>query len=334
MNRIELNTPLDMHLHIRDGEMMQNVLPFSSSVFSGALIMPNLQPPITSKELLLNYKERIEKAQKFNNFKPYLSLFFKKDYDFNFLQELKDDILVVKLYPSGVTTNSDDGVVSVNLDEVGETLSAMEKLGILLSVHGETNGITFEREAEFIPTYKLLAKNFPKLKIIMEHISDRRTVSLLDEFPNLFATVTLHHLIFTLDDLLGGSLKPHLFCKPIIKKLEDREALRNLVFSGHKKVMFGSDSAPHLKIKKESGNGFAGIFTAPVLLPALVELFEKFNALDKLQDFISDNAKRIYNINPPQKTIYLEKKSFQVQSEYFGIVPIFAGEKLIWKISE
>lgn len=332
MDRIVLNRPLDMHFHVRDGDMLKDVMGYSSKYFAGGLIMPNTLPPISSREEIIAYRDRIIEAMGDDEFEPYMSIFFKSSYDYELLQSIKDLILVVKLYPSGVTTNSEGGVVSVDLDEVGDTLSAMEKLGIPLSIHGETNGSTFEREREFLPTYELLAKSFPKLKIIMEHISDRRTIELLDKYENLYATVTLHHLTTTFDDLLGGALKPHLFCKPIVKSSEDRDALQKLVLSGHKKVMFGSDSAPHLREKKESSNGSAGIFSSPILLQGLVDLFDKNGKLENLQAFISDSACRIYGLNPKEKLITLERKEFQVAETYNGVVPLFAGEKLNWSI--
>ncbi len=336
MENIFLDSPLDMHLHIRTGQILKDVLYFSAKQFSGGLIMPNLQPPVTTIEQLENYLNEIETELKNigfkNKFKPYMSIFFKNSFDFNFLKSIKDKILIVKLYPNGVTTNSEGGVLSVDLDEVGKTLEAMEKLNIPLSIHGETNGTVFEREAEFLPTYELLAKTFPKLKIIMEHISDNRTINLLDKYENLYATVSLHHLQLTFDDLLGGALKPHLFCKPIIKSKIDREALRNLVFSGNKKVMFGSDSAPHLREKKESNSGSAGIFSAPVLLPSIVELFERFDKLELLNGFLSQNAKAVYNIMPPVRKIELVRENWQVENQYGGIVPLFAGETLKWRV--
>ena len=337
MDRVTLNTPLDMHLHIRDGEMLREVVRYSSRYFSGGLIMPNTIPPITTKEDIFSYRKEILNSIENDIFEPYMSIFFKSSYDSQFLKSVRDDILVVKLYPSGVTTNSDGGVVSVDLDEVGDTLSAMEQLDIPLSIHGETNGSVFEREAEFLPTYELLAKTFPKLRIIMEHISDRRTIELLEKYSNLFATITLHHLAITFDDLLGGALQPHLFCKPIVKSGKDRDALRDLVLNGHPKIMFGSDSAPHPKEKKESSNGSAGIFSAPIVLQGLVELFEKHDKLENLQPFISENARKIYRISPPQKSITLVRKEFQVPTTYgekIEIVPLFAGKKLNWSLED
>jgi len=332
MDKVVLESPLDMHLHVRDGEMMEKIIRYSTTNFSGALIMPNTVPPLTCRDDILKYRDRILKAKSDDIFEPYMSIFFKNSYDYDFLKSIQDIILVVKLYPSGVTTNSEGGVVSINLDEVGKTLSAMEKLGIPLSIHGETMGSTFEREAEFLPTYELLAKTFPKLKIIMEHISDRRTVELLDRYDNLYATVTLHHLTLTLDDILGGALKPHLFCKPIVKTSADRDALQKLVLSGNPKVMFGSDSAPHKKERKESGNGSAGIFSAPILLQGVVQLFDKNQKLDLLQNYLSENAKRIYQIEPPKKLVTLEKKEMIVSESYGDVIPMLAGETLEWSL--
>jgi dihydroorotase len=332
MDKIVLNSPLDMHLHLRDGEMLKAIGKYSFSQFSGGLVMPNILPPVTTKEDLDGYKNRVLAEIGDEPFKPYMSLFFKKEYKKEFLQSVKDEILVVKLYPSGATTNSEGGVVSIDLDEVGETLQAMEDLGIPLSIHGETLGDSFEREAEFIPTFELIAKNFPKLKVMMEHISDHRTLEILDKYPNLFATVTLHHLTKTRDDLLGGSLNPHLFCKPILKRDIDREAIQKAVFGGHPKIMFGSDSAPHRREAKENGNSSAGVFSAPILLEGLTTLFDNFGKLDLLQNFVSENAKRIYEIDPPKREIILERKEKIVSKEYGGVVPLFAGETLNWSV--
>jgi dihydroorotase len=199
-------------------------------------------------------------------------------------------------------------------------------------VHGETNGFVMDREAEFVSIYERLATAFPKLTIIMEHITTKESVAVLDRFENLYATITVHHLLITLDDVAGGMLQPHLFCKPIAKRPEDRDALLRVALSAHPKVMFGSDSAPHPRHAKEACGCAAGVFTAPIALQLLAELFEKQDALDKLQAFVSDNAQKIYNINVPSKTVTLEKKSFTVPAEYNGVVPMYAGEKLTYSI--
>ena len=329
---IMIDKPLDMHLHLRDGEMLNLVAPLSAKYFSGAIIMPNLIPPVTNKDMLIAYRDRIKKAIGDEKFKPYMTLFFKSDYDYAFLESIRDDLTAIKLYPAGITTNSEGGVEGFDIDDLKDTLEAMSKLGIPLCIHGESNGFVMDREAEFIPIYEKLASSFPKLKIIMEHITTAKSVEALDRYENLYATITLHHLMITLDDVAGGLLKPHLFCKPIAKRPEDREALLKAALSAHPKVMFGSDSAPHPRHTKESPGCAAGIFTAPVALPLLSELFDKHNALDKLQDFVSSNAQKIYGITPPVKSVVLEKKDMEIPLSYGDVVPMMAGEKCNWRI--
>jgi len=330
---ITLNTPLDMHLHLRDEEMLQTVAPLSSSTFSGAIIMPNLVPPVSTKEDLLAYKERIINAIGNDTFTPYMTLFFKPTYTKEFLESVRDELTAIKLYPAGITTNSEGGVSGFDVEELRPTLEAMSELEIPLCIHGETNGFVMDREAEFVSIYEMLATNFPKLTIIMEHITTKASVEALDRFPNLYATITLHHLLITLDDVAGGMLQPHLFCKPIAKRPEDREALRKVALEGHPKVMFGSDSAPHPQHAKESCGCAAGVFTAPIALQVLAELFEENSTVEKLQAFVSDNAQKIYkNIKVAQKTITLEKKSFIVPQKYGTVVPMYAGEKIAYSI--
>lgn len=330
--QIKLDSPLDMHLHLRDEDMLKVVAPLSAKTFSGAMVMPNLVPPLTSKEALLGYKDRILKAIGNENFKPYMTLFFKTDYSYEFLKDIKDEILAIKLYPAGITTNSEGGVDDFSIDYLAPVLEAMSELGIVLSVHGETNGFVMDREAEFIPIYEKIAKRFPKLKIVMEHITTKKAVEALEKYENLFATITLHHLYITLDDVAGGLLRPHLFCKPIAKRPEDRMALRKAAFMAHPKVMFGSDSAPHPRDKKEAPGCAAGVFTAPIALQALAQIFEEAEVLENLQKFVSENAKKIYGINPPKKEVILEKEDFLVPKSYENVVPMFAGETLKWSI--
>ncbi len=329
---ITLKSPLDMHLHLRDENMLKIVAPLSAETFCAGIIMPNLVPPITTIEALLEYKKRIKDAIGNEEFEPLMTLFFKNDYTYEFLKEAKEHISAIKLYPSGATTNSDGGVSSMDIEELRETFEAMSELEIPLCVHGETNGFVMDREAEFGSIYEQFAINFPKLKIIMEHITTKNSVDLLDKHANLYATITVQHLFITLDDVAGGMLKPHLFCKPIAKRYEDREALLNVALSGHPKVMFGSDSAPHPTHKKECCGCAAGVFTAPIALAALTSLFDTNDALEHLQAFISDNAQKIYNYIPLTKNIELIKEPFIVQKSYADVVPMFAGETLPWSI--
>mgnify|MGYP006347948901 FL=1 len=331
-----LNEPLDMHLHLRDGDMLRLVAPLTSNSFSGALVMPNLVPPVTTKEALLSYKKRIIESCKDDNFTPYMTLFFQNNYSFEFLEDIKDEIIGIKLYPAGITTNSETGVSSMDIEVLRATLENMSKLGIPLCIHGETNGFVMDREKEFMPIYESIASAFPNLKIIMEHITTKDAVELLDKYSNLYATVTLHHLLITLDDVAGGMLDPHLFCKPIAKRPEDRSALLNAALKAHPKLMFGSDSAPHPKHKKECCGCAAGVFTSPIALQVLVELFEKHDSLENLNDFVSNNAKKIYGLNIKDKTIKLVKKDFIVPAIYEykdeKVVPMYAGKTISWSI--
>jgi len=330
---ITLDSPLDMHLHLRDGEMLSVVAPLSAKTFSGAIIMPNLVPPISTKDELLAYKTRILEATKGHTFKPYMTLFFKPTYTKEFLESVRDELTAIKLYPAGITTNSEGGLAGFDVEELRPTLTAMSELDIPLCIHGETNGFVMDREAEFVSIYEMLATNFPKLKIIMEHITTKESVEALDKFENLYATITLHHLLITLDDVAGGMLQPHLFCKPIAKRPKDREALRKIAFGGHPKVMFGSDSAPHPQHAKESCGCAAGVFTAPIAIQVLTELFIQHSTIEKLQAFLSGNAQNIYsNISVPKKRVTLEKRPFLVPNKCGDVVPIYAGETINYSI--
>ena len=331
MKTLSLMMPLDMHLHLRDEDMLKIVAPLTSYSFSGAIVMPNLVPPVTTIEAVRAYRHRIKEAMESDDFEPYMTLFYQH-YSREFLESARDHITAVKIYPSGATTNSEGGVVNFDIEPIRETLEAMSDLGIVLCVHGETMGFVMDREAEFMSVYEKLAINFPKLKIIMEHITTREAVEMLDRYENLYATITVHHLMITLDDVAGGMLRPHLFCKPIAKRPHDRDALLKVALAAHPKVMFGSDSAPHPKHAKESCGCGAGVFTAPIALQLLCEIFEAHNALDNLQAFVSDNAQRIYGICPDYKEVVLIQRDFVVPEMYGEVVPMRAGETLKWSI--
>ena len=329
IKQIAIDSPLDMHLHFREGAMAQTVVPLSAYAFAGGVVMPNLVPAVDNLERLTRYAEEVKSCIGQQIFKPYMTVFFKQ-YSYPELERFKPHIIGVKLYPAGVTTNSEAGVDA--LSEAETTIKYLEELEIPLLVHGETHGFVMDREKLFLPIFERLAQKFPRLKIIMEHITTANAVALLDRYENLFATVTLHHLIITLDDVAGGLLRPHLFCKPIAKRPEDREALLKAAINAHPKLMFGSDSAPHPIHKKEACGCAAGIFTAPIALQALVELFDKHQAISNLQAFVSDNARRIYNIQPPQKLVTLAAKPFQVPAMYDKVTPMFAESEISWSI--
>ena len=238
---LELHSPLDMHLHLRDGDMLKLVAPLSSASFAGAVIMPNLVPPVADADAVRAYRQRVLDACGDDVFQPYMTAFFRS-YSEKELSRLKELVFGIKLYPAGATTNSEGGVKAMKDAEA--TLSIMQEMDIPLLVHGESHGFVMDREAEFLDVYRDLATRFPGLLSAWNILPRPPPCSCWTEFENLAATVTLQHLLITLDDVAGGMLRPHLFCKPIAKRPEDREALLRAALSGHPRLMFGSDSAP------------------------------------------------------------------------------------------
>jgi dihydroorotase len=319
-----INKPIDMHLHVRQGDMLKKVLPETTRQFAGAVIMPNTIPPITTLEGVLKYKEEIQKVSG-ENFTPLMDVFLQ-DFSEEEIKELKNNIFAMKFYPDGITTNSESGINSI--EDIYPTLELLAKYNIPLSIHGETNGSMLNREREFASTYEKLARDLPNLTIMMEHISTKELAELATKYDNLKATVTLHHLLLTLDDLCGGALNVHYFCKPTVKLASDRDALQELVRSGHKNVMFGSDSAPHPL--KNKFKGAAGIFSAPIILPALAEFFEGDE--DKLQRFISDNAINNFNLNVVDKSVELVEEEWVAPRMVGEVVPMFAGKRFNWRV--
>lgn len=337
---ITVKNPLDMHIHLREGDILKAVAPQSASVFSAALAMPNLKKPVATTKMALDYKDEILNATKNTSFLPIMSLYLTPNLTKDELILAKENnIKILKLYPKGATTGSENGVDNILDKKTLEIFEIAQDLGFILSIHGESNGFCMEREFEFGEIFAKIARNFPRLTIIMEHLSDRRSIALLERYSNLFATLTVHHISLDLDCVAGGALNPHYFCKPILKTPKDKEALLNLALKAHPKVSFGSDSAPHLESAKLKGA--AGIFSAPILLPKLCEIFETHNALENLQKFISDNAFKIYNLDSaqiPQKEIILNRiphtlpNEIRVNDESIKI--LFGDEKCAWKIKE
>ena len=327
---IFLQSPLDMHIHFREGAMLDLVAPLSAETFAGGVIMPNLVPPVADLERLEWYTGEVRRAVGDHVFTPYMALFFR-NYSEADLAAVRESIIGIKLYPEGVTTNSEGGVKSVS--DAEQTMAMMQDMDIPLLVHGEVpESFVMDRESDFLPTYDELAQKFPRLKIIMEHITTAAAVKLLDRYENVHATVTLQHLLITLDDVAGGLLNPHLFCKPIAKRPEDRDALLHAALTAHPKLMFGSDSAPHPLEKKECCGCAAGVFTAPVALAMLAELFDAHDGLDKLQAFVSGNAQSIYGLTPPAKTVHLVKEPCTVPAKYGDVVPIRSGGEIGWRV--
>lgn len=324
-----LNSPLDMHLHLREGEMLHHVAPFSAKYFAGAVIMPNLISPVDSLTKVNHYRDEILGCCKAEGFEPYMTLFMRK-YTRVELEAAMDKIIGVKLYPAGITTHSEKGVSDISALE--QTLELMQQLHIPLLVHGESNGFVMDREVEFLDVYRSIVENFPDLHVIMEHITTAAAVDFLEKYENVSATLTLHHLMITLDDVVGGLMRPDLFCKPIAKTPQDRSALREAVFSGNEKIMFGSDSAPHPRHRKECIGCAAGVFSAPVALPLLTEIFAEQNRLEMLSAFVSENARKRYGISPPEKQVVLTEKSWRVPNYYGSVQPFFADREIHWSI--
>jgi len=326
---ITLDTPLDLHLHLREDEMLRLVAPFSAAQFAGGVVMPNLVQPVDTLERLRTYRSQILNACVDEIFTPYMTLFFR-EYSREELVAAREEIIGVKLYPAGITTQSEGGVR--DFDRIGETVALLEELDIPLLVHGETGGFVMDREREFLAVYEWLAKNFPRLRLVMEHITTAEAVEFLQRFENVGATVTLHHLLITLDDVAGGLLQPDLFCKPIAKTPRDREALCDAVTSGHPRLFFGSDSAPHPRHKKECCGCAAGVFSAPVALPMLVQFFEENRCLHLLQGFVADHGKRFYRLNPPTKTVILAQTPWLVPKRYETVSPFLQDQPLRWRL--
>lgn len=324
---LTLHSPLDMHVHLRQGDMLALVAPHTARSFAAAVVMPNLTPPVTTTAQLREYRQAILEAAG-QHFTPLMTLFFR-EYSRAELEEARPHVIGVKLYPAGMTTNSEAGLA--DMERAAPTLAIMEDLGLPLLVHGEGCGFVMDREAEFLPVVERWARAFPKLRIVLEHVTTAAGVALLDRCDNVFATVTLHHLLITLDDVIGGLMRPHLFCKPVAKRPEDRAALREAALK-HPKAFFGSDTAPHPVSAKEAPGCAAGIFSAPVALPALAALFEELGALDRLQAFVSDRACAVYGFAPPEREVVLERREWTVPDRFGPVVPYLAGQNLNWMV--
>jgi len=330
-DKFSIRKPDDMHLHLRQGEILKVCAPESAKWFQRALIMPNTTPPINNMERLINYRKEIEEAAK--NFTPLMS--------FKLYPGMKEDEVIKlseagavagKLYPEGSTTNSEDGVKTWK--QIEEALCAMNKLGVILAIHGEKpDSFVLDREKDYLPELFQIIEHYPDLKIVLEHVSSAEGVNAVINGPTtLGATITIHHLLITLDDLLGGSIIPHNFCKPVVKTPKDREAIQNAALSGNKKFFFGSDSAPHPESLKLKNGGNAGIFSAPAAFPLLVSFFEKNGSRELLENFTSRYGAEFYNLPLNSSSITLVRKENKVPERFYDIVPFMAGAAIGWDI--
>ncbi|MFV2028723.1 dihydroorotase [Neisseria sp. S1] len=343
MQTLTIIRPDDMHLHVRDGEAMQTVVPFTARQMGRALIMPNLKPPVTSVEEALAYKQRILAAVPEGvGFEPLMTLYLTDRTTPELVREAKAaGIVAFKLYPAGATTNSDSGVT--DLFKLIPVLEEMARQEILFLVHGEVTDPEidiFDREAVFIErVMKPVLEKVPNLKVVFEHITTAEAARLVCEAgENVAATVTPQHLLLNRNDLLVGGVRPHHYCLPVLKRESHRQALVAAV-TGEKshKFFLGTDSAPHAQTAKENACGCAGMFSAVTAIELYAEVFEQAGALDKLEAFASKNGARFYGLPENPGTLTLHKQAQQVpESLPFGngekIVPMRAGATVAWSV--
>lgn len=348
---VSFNSPVDMHVHFRTGPMMQFVAPYTAQQFSGAVVMPNVmndkgEPVLVTPEAILQYKEEIAEAthtKYVRDFEPYMTAFFRSEgYNYTELLSLRDDagILGIKYYPRGQTTSSDHGIADPFSPAVFETLKIMSDLGIILMVHPESFGFVLHRESEFIEVLIRWHREFPDLRIVVEHITTKDAFQFVHNAgPTVSATITIHHLAMTLDDVIGGSMRPHNFCKPVAKTPEDREFLQRAAFDGNSNFCLGTDSAPHPRDKKECCGCAAGCWTAPITLQFLTQLWDRNGIpFESLKRFACTNARDIYGIEPIPKQVVVERRPYEVPSAItyqtggITVVPWLAGETLDWSL--
>jgi len=333
--------PDDWHVHLRDGEALNNTVKDISRYFGRAIVMPNLVPPVINTTLAKSYYERIMATQPSAHFKPLMVLYLTDTTSAQDIIEAKDSGLVfaAKLYPAGATTNSSSGVTDVaNLKDV---FAAMQKVEMPLLIHGEVTRDEidiFDREQVFIDTILApLVATYPELKVVLEHITTKNAVDFVNAASdNVAATITVHHLLFNRNHMLVGGIRPHYFCLPILKRNIHQQALIAAATSGSSKFFLGTDSAPHAKHAKESACGCAGSYTAHAAIELYAEVFEQENALDKLEGFASLYGPAFYQLPVNEDKITLIKKSWQVPATLtFGsdvVVPIRADESIAWQV--
>lgn len=344
MTRITITRPDDWHLHLRDGKQLRAVLPHTAKQFARAIIMPNLRPPVTTVEMALAYRARIlaalPAALQFA-FEPLMTLYLTDNTASAEIVRAKKSGAIhgVKLYPAGATTNSDAGVTDIA--KCYATLTAMEQNDLPLLVHGEvtdTDVDVFDREKVFIDRILApLARRFPGLRIVFEHVTTRDAVQFVTEASsNIAATITAHHLLLNRNAIFQGGIRPHYYCLPVLKREMHRQALLVAATSGNPKFFLGTDSAPHGQTSKENACGCAGIFTAHAAIELYATAFEQAGALDKLEAFASFHGADFYRLARNTSSITLKKESWIIPEQYdFAgepLIPLYAGETLNWKL--
>lgn len=342
MRTLSITRPDDWHVHLRDNDALKHTVPATAHHFARALVMPNLSPALTTVVAVNAYRERILAARgKDQSFIPYMTLYLNENVTPDALNAMTSHthILGAKLYPAGATTNSEQGAHSVRA--LYPLLEVMQSNNLVLQIHGEvTYGDIFARESLFIDAYLApLVRNFPKLRVVLEHISTRAAVDFVTQAPaTVAATITPHHLLYNRNHLLAGGIRPHYYCLPILKQQRDQMALQQAVISGNSKFFAGTDSAPHSKESKESACGCAGVYSAPFALAMYAQVFDNLNQMARLDAFMSQFGANFYQLPILSERIELTKASQVIpQTLAFGhdqVVPLAAGSTLQWSIHE
>ena len=337
---LTIRRPDDWHVHLRDGDMLRAVAPYTARQFARAIVMPNLVPPVTTPEAAADYRDGIVEAAG-PGFTPLMTCYLTDE-------SRPDEIargfeqgiwVAAKLYPAGATTNSASGVTDIR--NIYPTLARMAEIGMVLCVHGEVTDPdvdVFDREAVFIDRIlSRLVEDFPALKIVLEHITTADAVDFLRGRETVAATVTPQHLLMNRNALFAGGLRPHAYCLPVAKREKHRLAVREAATSGDPNIFLGTDSAPHTRSAKESACGCAGIFNAPFALETYASVFEAEGKLDRLEGFASVNGPRFYGLPLNQGTITLERGEAtvpeRIESGGIELIPFLAGETLGWKLA-
>jgi dihydroorotase len=344
IENITIRRPDDWHLHLRDGDMLRAVLPWSAAQFERAIIMPNLVPPVVTGRDARAYRERIQAALPDGaSFTPLMTLYLTETTDPADVAAAAAEGLIaaVKLYPAGATTNSHSGVRDFSL--VDAVLEKMAEIGLPLCVHGEVTDPAvdiFDREAVFIErVLEPMRRRHPALRVVMEHLTTRDGVAYVrGGGEGIAATLTAHHLIINRNNILVGGIRPHYFCLPIAKREEHRLVLVEAATSGDGKFFLGTDSAPHPDHDKETACGCAGCFTAPNALSCVAEVFEGAGALKRLEAFVSLNGAAFYKMPPGDARVTLVRSAERVPFPHKvtiaqGAVTVFdPGFDLHWRV--
>ena len=338
MQSLSLRRPDDWHVHLRDGEMLAHVAPFTARQFARAIVMPNLVPPVTTVEQATAYRDRIRAATG-GDFEPLMTAYLTDATDpAELARGFEAGVwIAAKLYPAGATTNSASGVTAVR--NIHPALERMQAIGMVLCVHGEVTDPdidVFDREAVFIDRIlSPLVDDFPDLKIVFEHITTAEAADFVRDAPaTVAATVTPQHLHINRNALFAGGLRPHAFCLPVAKREPHRLAVRKAATSGSAKFFLGTDSAPHARSAKESACGCAGIFNAPYALESYAAVFEDEGALDRFEAFASVHGANFYGLPLNAGTVTLDRLEQIVPEEVAGLVPFHAGESLGWRFAD